>query len=272
MYENEALQEAPEPPAGPPADSRVNSSHPGSATSSSGGRGSAEGYRLGSGSGMRAHSPTERRAASPSAHRPGGLSPRRVGSSAGVRAGSAAAVVAVGSPRGADSPRTQGQQQSEVRRVKPREAFGEDEVTAHTTRQQTAVSTGASKQTFGPASGSTSSRGPSAGGASSTASSGGAPTTGPARSGESASSSPAGSSGGAPPMLATGAAAAAAADPHKQCVLLVLSAEDYGAALEGRLTSLLEEKVRCRTGHMRQGRSSATQHGCDLHFHNLPYV
>jgi hypothetical protein len=42
------------------------------------------------------------------------------------------------------------------------------------------------------------------------------------------------------------AAAAAAADPRSQCVLLVLSAEDYGAALEGRLTGLLEEKV-CAT-------------------------
>lgn len=60
-------------------------------------------------------------------------------------------------------------------------------------------------------------------------------------------------------MLATGAAAAAVADPHKQSVLLVLSAEDYGAALEGRLTSLLEEKVRCRTGRMQQGGSSSNR-------------
>jgi hypothetical protein len=248
MYENDALQEAPELLAAPPAGSRADGSHPGGATSSSGSRGSAQGYRLGSASDMRAHSPTERRAASPCAHKPGGLSPRRVGSSAGARAGSVAAGAAVGSPRCADGTGPQGQHQSEVRRVKPREAFGEDEVTAHTKRQQTAVSTGASKHTFGPANGSTSSRGPSAAGASPTAGSSGAPPTGPACSGDSASSSPSGSSGGAPPMLAAGAAAAAAADPQKQCVLLVLSAEDYGAALEGRLTSLLEDKVQCRPG------------------------
>lgn len=165
MYENDAIQEAPELSAAAPADSRANSSLPGSATSSSGGRGSAQGYRLGSGSGMRVQSPAERRAASPSAHKSGGLSPRRVGSSAGARASSVAAA-ALGSPKGADSTGTQ--QQSEVRRVKPREAFGEDEVTAHTKRQQTAVSIGATKHTFAPASGSTSNRGPSAGDASPT--------------------------------------------------------------------------------------------------------
>lgn len=48
-------------------------------------------------------------------------------------------------------------------------------------------------------------------------------------------------------LLASGAAAVAAADPRSQCVLLVLSAQDYGAALEGRLTSLLEEKVCAQT-------------------------
>lgn len=59
-----------------------------------------------------------------------------------------------------------------------------------------------------------------------------------------------GSSDSAPAAAAPSAAraAAAAADTRSsQCVLLVLSAEDYGAALEGRLTSLLEEKVSGRS-------------------------
>lgn len=260
MYENDALQEVFEPPALPAADHRLSNSPggpPGSSSSSSGGRGSAQGQRLGSSSGLRTQSPKEKRAASPSAHRPGSTagSPKRLGSSAG-RAGSTAGGAVGSNPRTIDST---GVQYSEVRRVKPREAFGEDEVTAHTIREQTAVSTGANKHTFGPPAGSTSSRGPSAGGGNQ--SSGGAQPTGPAR------TSGDGVPAVAPAMLASGAAAAAAADPRSQCVLLVLSAEDYGAALEGRLTTLLEEKVRegdYTVDNMQQPRISCTCVPCDM--------
>jgi hypothetical protein len=134
--------------------------------------------------------------------------------------------------------------------VKPREAFGEDDVTAHTKREQTAVSTGATRHTFAPpgdtsGSSSSSGKGPSTAGAGNQSSGGGgaAPPTGPARTSGDGVTAAAAATAAGPAVLASGAAAAAAAEPHSWCVLLVLSAEDYGAALEGRLTSLLEQKV-----------------------------
>lgn len=158
-----------------------------------------------------------------------------------------------GSPRCGQGA-SQGPLFSEVRKVKPREAFGEDEVTAHTRREQCAVAIAATKQTFAAHSslsggGSTARATASAGGGSSSSNSnsaGGAEPAAPAGAsdgGQVSAPAAAVSAQAAPSVLA---AAAAAADPRSQCVLLVLSAEDYGAALEGRLTGLLEEKV-CAT-------------------------
>jgi CRP-like cAMP-binding protein len=224
--------------------------------------------RAGSSSGLRMQqSPRVNRAGSPSTHKPG--SPRRLGSSAGGRDASAAgsAAVRTSSPGTGEGAGPQKPHFFEVRRVKPREAFGEDDLRAGTRREQTAVSVGANRHTFstvGPVrsgdkatEGSGSSSG-GVGGASSSSSigsSGGAAT--PSAAGTAAE--PAGGSPAlapAPALLAAGAAAAAAGDPSSQSVVLVLSAEDYGAALEGRLTSLLEEKasdqwVSCR--HVVQG-------------------
>lgn len=157
----------------------------------------------------------------------------------------------------------QGPQWCEVRRVKPREAFGEDDITAGTRREQTAVSIKATKATFqaivgfGSSSGGSSSSGggavakqagssSSGGAAPPTAAAAGAATGAATTDGvpDAASGAAAAASAAATPAaLAAGAAAAAASDPRCQCVVLVLSAEDYGATLEGRLTSLLEEKV-----------------------------
>jgi CRP-like cAMP-binding protein len=192
------------------------------------------------------------RSLSPSTSKP--LSPRRMGSSAGQHAGSTAAGAAC-SPRSGDSTGAQGPNHSEVRRVRTREAFGEDEVTAHTRREQTAVSIGANKHTFSSSSSSCDGRGPSGGG-SSQGSTGGAVPQAAAAAGPqetAAAAAPASTATATTPVTASqqlqaqlpgAAAAAAVADPRSQCVLLVLSAEDYGAALEGRLTGLLEEKVR----------------------------
>jgi CRP-like cAMP-binding protein len=193
------------------------------------------------------------RSPSPSTSKP--LSPRRMGSSTWQHVGSSTAGAAC-SPRGGDSAGAQGPNHSEVRRVRTREAFGEDEVTAHTRREQTAVSIGANKQTFSSSRSSSDGRGPSGGGGSQ-GSTGGAVLSPAAAAGPQetvAAAVPASASGVNPGLVATAsqqlrvqqpgaAAAAAVADPRSQCVLLVLSAEDYGAALEGRLTGLLEEKV-----------------------------
>jgi len=223
-------------------------------TSHSSGRGSGQGSRLGSSSGLRTQqSPRPQRTGSPSTHKPG--SPRRPGSTAGGRSSastpSPAAAAAARSPRAVDGG---GRQHSEVRRVRPREAFGEDEVTAGGQREQTAVSVAATRSTFACSTAASSSPGGKAAGAAATSSSSSSSTAGGVQqqtgalsaSGAAAAAAATDSSSAAPAapaVLASGAAAAAASDPRSQCVVLVLSAEDYGAALEGRLTSLLEEKV-----------------------------
>lgn len=121
----------------------------------------------------------------------------------------------------------------EVRRVGPREAFGEDDIQAGSKREQTAVAGGANSTTFAALASSAGAIGASGGAA--------------------AASAAGGDSSRTRALLETrrrtmgnedhshGGAGA----PPPGVVLLQLSADDYGAALEGRLSAMLEQKVGC---------------------------
>jgi CRP-like cAMP-binding protein len=139
----------------------------------------------------------------------------------------------------------------EVRRIGPREAFGEDDISAGSKREQSAVAGNPSNHTAALAqiAAGCSPAGVAAAGTPAAATSGGSST--------SASSTPRspidGSSSSSSNTRALldarrrtmghkeSGTGAAAAPPGT--VLLQLSADDYGAALEGRLSAMLEQKV-----------------------------
>jgi CRP-like cAMP-binding protein len=167
---------------------------------------------------------------------------RSIRSGPGSRAGTAAGASSSSSSSstGADSSTAAAvaAQQAEVRRVWPKEAFGEDDVTDRCVREQTAVAGTATAATFKQHSTSSSSGDGGGGGG------GGGASGGPAsQPGDATTSSSGGSGGGQAAAALTAAAAVAGADLSSHAVVLMLSADDYGAALQGRMSSLLEEKV-----------------------------
>lgn len=151
----------------------------------------------------------------------------------------------------------------EVRRVGPREAFGEDDVssTSCSSRQQTAVACGANSLTWAQLLSHTPLTEPASGG------SPGCVGTFSSAPGTTSNSTAAAEAEAATPAVASSApggtggrgftdgrrrsitrTAANVVVPEGGVVLLQLSADDYGAVLEGRLSVMMEDKVgRTRT-------------------------
>jgi CRP-like cAMP-binding protein len=154
----------------------------------------------------------------------------------------------------------------EVRRIGPREAFGEDDISAGSKREQSAVAGNTSNHSATLAL-----IAAGAGPAGAAAAAAAAGTQAAAASSSSASSTPRSPMDGSSSSSSNTRAlldarrrtmghkesgtGAAAAPPGT--VLLQLSADDYGAALEGRLSAMLEQKVHSCT---HAGLSTCPQH------------
>lgn len=176
--------------------------------------------------------------------------PRSAAAASGASNNHSSASATPRSQGGAAGSSVPGPDMMEVRRVGPREAFGEDEVTAGCTRQQSAVAAGANSSTWAAATsntGATAASGSMAGMASSTPASAGSAAAGVAVGGSAAggstdSSNVRGFLNARRRSMARTTGGGMFLDSG--VVVLQLSADDYGAVLEGRLSAMMEEKVR----------------------------